>query len=263
MQLQGSAGWLISQRRTSDHEHDLNFYSEAIKKKPAYASYPRNYATISAPWESWMTSHVKLISSTLAAMFCLMPLSAQAQFDEQYQEEPSEQYEEEPSAAKSWYAAVKGGFLMDGEAHVSGDFEGDVDTNSGTMLLLSADSIMAPKLSVGAFLLYAQSGIEGEDASIMTLGGTLKARFAFGTFQLRPGLALGYQTINPDSSAAAADSTGLDVGFGCEASFPINPKLNFVGEVGFITQPAGGNDDVEFTFGPIWYVVGGVEFGGT
>ena len=36
----------------------------------------------------------------------------------------------------------------------------------------------------------------------------------------------------------------------------------FVGEVGFISQPAGGADDYDLTFGPIFYIAGGASFGG-
>jgi hypothetical protein len=41
-----------------------------------------------------------------------------------------------------------------------------------------------------------------------------------------------------------------------------NSKNALVGELGFITQPSGGNEDSDVTFGPIFYLAFGYQFGG-
>ncbi len=66
------------------------------------------------------------------------------------------------------------------------------------------------------------------------------------------------------SSDAYDDNvTGLDVGGIFEIAKPLKGGKNaLVGELGFITQPSGGNEDADVTWGPIFYLAFGYEFGG-
>lgn len=64
-----------------------------------------------------------------------------------------------------------------------------------------------------------------------------------------------------DSFVGTDDTKGLGIGGLVEVAFPMTPQADFLSEIGFITQPAGGNDDFDLTFGPIFYIVGGAAFG--
>ena len=58
------------------------------------------------------------------------------------------------------------------------------------------------------------------------------------------------------------DVEGLNVGFTGEFVFPLENKKAVVTEIGFTTQPAGGNADADVTWAPIFYLTVGNEFGG-
>ncbi len=159
---------------------------------------------------------------------------------------------------KSWTASVKGGLLFPGEVYFA-EYDAYADTNSGPLLIGQVDALLGPKFSAGAVLLLAFTGIDQGSARITTIGPTLKARFAFDRFELRPGLVLGYQMITPEEGDG---SQGFDAGLLVEGVFSPGGTLHGAVELGFITQPAGGNDATDLTFGPIVYVAGGIEFGG-
>jgi len=166
---------------------------------------------------------------------------------------------------QKWNFTFKGGLLMPGAVTI--DPPGwDFDTGIGWLANAYFDAMVAPKLSFGGFVLLSGPSVTvlGDDygVTVTTLGATVKGRFTLGNgMQLRPGLAIGYQMISTD--AVDEGTKGLDVGGIFEIVKPLaNSKNALVGEIGFITQPSGGNEDVDVTFGPIFYLLFGYEFGG-
>ena len=165
---------------------------------------------------------------------------------------------------QQWNFTFKGGPLLPGTVNI--DPPGaDVDTDMGWLLNAYIDALVAPKLSFGGFLLLAGTSASGggtdSGATVATLGMTMKGRFILQNgMQLRPGLAIGYQMISGDAFDGVK---GLDVGGIFEVVKPLaNKNTALVGELGFITQPSGGNNDADVTFGPIFYFAFGYEFGG-
>jgi hypothetical protein len=77
--------------------------------------------------------------------------------------------------------------------------------------------------------------------------------------QIRAGIILAYQMTSGD---AFDDVEGLNVGFTGEFVFPMKDKKAVVAELGFTSQPAGGNEDADVTWAPILYLTIGYEFGG-
>ena len=171
-----------------------------------------------------------------------------------------------PGPPKRWWVGAKAGFLMGGSATQESDFgESDFDTKSGLFLTGGVDVAMGPKLSIGGYAFYASTGVDvdgGPDASITTLGANIKGRFVAGKAEIRPGAAVGYQMMSGDAFEGIDDSKGLGVGGLVEVAFPMTPQADFLGEIGFISQPTGGAEDYDLTFGPIFYIVGGASFGG-
>ncbi|MCK4559513.1 MAG: hypothetical protein KAV45_06985 [Calditrichia bacterium] len=162
---------------------------------------------------------------------------------------------------QSWNLNFKGGIMLPGTITVDGY---DGDTELGWIVNTAFDGMVAEKLSMGGYFFYsgiseAETG-ESLSANIMSIGGTIKGRFQLrsGT-QLRPGLILAYQITTGD---AFDDVKGLNVGFTFEAAFPLKDFKAIVAELGFTTQPSGGNADADVTWAPIFYLTVGYEFGG-
>ncbi len=172
---------------------------------------------------------------------------------------------EEPE--QSWDLALKAGVLLPGSVYVE-VADQSFDTSTGPLLVASLDAMVARRLSLGAFLQHARPTVTilGDDygAAITTFGGTIKGRFGqLDGIQFRPGLAIGYQIIaSTGSSTTLEDVKGVDLGGLLEVSIPTGGAIRIPLELGFISQPAGGNSDTNVTFSPIFYLAGGVEFGG-
>jgi len=163
---------------------------------------------------------------------------------------------------QSWNWNFKGGILLPGTVTVEG--LGDGDTNMGWIVNTAFDALLAEKFSMGGYFSYAgtSEAESGEDlsANIMSIGGTLKARFQLqGGTQLRPGVILAYQLTTGD---AFDDVNGLNVGFTFEAAFPLKDRNAVVAEIGFTSQPSGGNEYADVTWAPIFYLTVGYEIGG-
>jgi hypothetical protein len=164
-------------------------------------------------------------------------------------------------APRSWNIGAKAGLLLPGSVYVDAySFEGDVDTDAGAAVTVNVDAMVAPRLSVGLFGFFATSEDElGADLAIATLGGTIKARFAASErVEVRPGLALGYQRIERDP----ASTTGFDIGAFVEIAVPrAGSRTEWLFEGGFITQPTGGDEYIDLSFGPILYITAGIGYG--
>ena len=162
---------------------------------------------------------------------------------------------------QAWNWNFKGGIMLPGTVSIEGF---DADTELGWIANTAFDAMVAEKLSMGVYFFYsgiteAETG-ESLSANLMSIGGTLKGRFTLrGGTQLRPGVIFAYQTTTGD---AFDDISGLNVGFTFEAAFPLKDFNAIVAELGFTTQPAGGNEDADVTWGPIFYLTVGYEFGG-
>lgn len=162
---------------------------------------------------------------------------------------------------QSWNWNFKGGIMLPGTVTIEGF---DADTELGWIANTAFDAMVAEKLSMGGYFFYsgiteAETG-ESLGANVLSIGGTLKGRFALrGGTQLRPGVIFAYQSTTGD---AFDDISGLNVGFTFEAAFPLKDFNAIVAELGFTTQPSGGNEDADVTWGPIFYLTVGYEFGG-
>ncbi len=162
---------------------------------------------------------------------------------------------------QQWSGSIKGGVLFPGTVTI--DPPGwDVDTETGWIINAKADALMSPKFSLGALIGFAGTSAEdsNDGTSIFNIGATMKAWFQMQNgWYLRPGILLSYQSITGDFD----DVTGFNAGAFVEIASPLKNKYSaIVGELGFISQPAGGNSDADVTFAPIFYIQIGYEFGG-
>jgi len=144
------------------------------------------------------------------------------------------------------------------------DIEGeDVDKNMSFLVRLFIDSYIVQQFAVGAYFNYSNPEFEWgpyeEEAEMYELGVALKYRLLLGnSLPLKIGLNVGYR--NMDADAPIDDIQGLGINMSAELQFSATSGITPFIEGGFLTQPAGGNDDADVTWAPIFYVAGGIVF---
>jgi hypothetical protein len=148
------------------------------------------------------------------------------------------------------------GYLNGGDVAVEDD---EVETDGGPLVSLAVDSIVSPRMSLGLFAIATSLDAGDSTARITTLGGTIKARFGAPTgTQVRVGVALGYQRITIEDADIEAIQ-GFDIAPIVEVAFPTSKSMRVVLQASALSQPAGGNSDVEVTFAPMGYLAALVE----
>jgi hypothetical protein len=161
--------------------------------------------------------------------------------------------------------ARSGDFGITGAVWLSGDFTGDangITKTTGVLARVFYDAYVVDKFCLGVYVNLAPLGFEGTDetATAYEFGGALKGRFPLGdgSAAMKIGVGIGYRNIS--SKFAAADKIKA-MGLNATVEIQFNAKgiVPFV-EVGFLSQPTGGNVDYSVTFPPIIYFGGGVAF---
>lgn len=147
----------------------------------------------------------------------------------------------------------------------------DLDKSAGLLVRVFGDAYLMPKFAVGAYFNYSTATLEKNsievDATFWELGIALKPRFVLSpTVALKPGLNVGYRNSNRDRVAGFDDpdddlsADGLGLNLSVELQILLEGGYIFFVEGGFLSQPAGGTDDVDVTWAPIMYLAGGVAF---
>jgi len=107
---------------------------------------------------------------------------------------------------------------------------------------------------VGMFANIGSPWYDGfEETFMIEFGPALKWKFNINKIVLIPSLYIGYRSYEGD----AGDGLGLNLSV--KAQFPQEKFIPFI-DIGFLTQPAGGNDATDITFSPVFILGGGVSF---
>jgi hypothetical protein len=143
------------------------------------------------------------------------------------------------------------------------DYGVKTDKNPGFLLKVFYDAYIVEKFSIGAYASFAPVSVEfySTSATSYEFGGSLKGRFPLsdGSMVFKPGINFGYRAISSDYYRIdESDAFALNGSF--ELQFDTKGKFVPFIEVGFMTQPVGGNDYTSITFPPIFYLGGGVAF---
>ena len=148
-----------------------------------------------------------------------------------------------------------GNFWLSGTINVEGY---DADKDAGLLFRGFVDSIVVDKICVGGFLNIAPSvTVEGESGRMYEIGGAFKYRTMIKDMPFKIGIGLGYRKMESDLTD---DIDGLGVNASAELQFNINKNFKPFAELGFLSQPSGGNSDYEVTWAPIIYLGGGLVF---
>lgn len=142
------------------------------------------------------------------------------------------------------------------------DIDGfDFDKDAGFLLRAFADMYVAPKFAVGAYFNYTSSEVEGLDATSVEFGMALKPRFFLSPdISVKPGLNIGYRNSSIDIPASD-NVDGLAVNLSVELQYHLGTGLIPFLDIGFLSQPTGGNSDSDVTWAPIFYINFGAAFG--
>ena len=165
-------------------------------------------------------------------------------------------------SARSMDVGIGAGYNFPGTINVSGF---DVDKEGNFLLHIFADFYLVEKFSWGVYGNFGPGvkfEISDETATMYEFGMALKPRFILsdGAIALRPGLEVGYRIIDVDSDVEGIDVDGLALNGSVELQFRTSGHFVPFVQLGFITHPVGGNDFDDVSWGPIFYVMGGVAF---
>lgn len=162
---------------------------------------------------------------------------------------------------ESYSITIEAGLLLTGPGKINvGRYE--MDPEISPLVKMDVDGMLVPKLSMGVSTIFGLLNVDGYDESstYMSIGGTIKPIFNAGSeMQIKPGLFVGYNYISNDNMND--NSNGLNIGFMLQFVKKLSSGKGFIGEFGFISQPVGGDGNVEISFPPIFNVMIGFEFG--
>jgi hypothetical protein len=165
-----------------------------------------------------------------------------------------------------------------GDITIAPDREFTAEADGGFLSKITVDFFPHENFGFGVFLnngtvsnLDTDAAFGTTDGHFTTFGVEAKGRLAVELdhatdLLITPGLGLGVRGLFFDQGSIAGptieDSVGLAVNFGVDARLRFNDRYDVFIEPGFLTQPAGGNDTADVTFGPIGYLLvgGGVVF---
>lgn len=168
------------------------------------------------------------------------------------------------SAEKTSRYGLSGGFLLPGSFYIGDPVDDYFDTEMSLMLRGLADWKVADKITAGFYGQFVNVSYDetyGADVpdQLIEAGGALRfvVQAAPALF-IRPGIELGYRTVTGGDDLDDISGMALNASVEIELRRPngITPYLN----TGFITQPTGGNEDVDVTWGPILHLTGGIVF---
>ncbi len=141
----------------------------------------------------------------------------------------------------------------------------DVDHDSGFIMKLEGDLFPIKYFGFGAYLGFTASSLDvprDDGMDLFEFGVAAKGRIPVLTdpveFFITPGLYFGYRRTMFEADIDDAD--GLALNFGVDFRARFEKHFDVFIEPGFLTQPVGGNDDVDVTFGPIGYILFGVGY---
>jgi hypothetical protein len=136
-------------------------------------------------------------------------------------------------------------------------FDSDVNWSLGGFV----DYRLGEKFLGGVYLdIDGASGEGSEDSDVLfDVGLALKGQIASPTSSIawRPGIAFG---AGYGVDVAGETSTNLTLRFLLEAVIPTSGRISWIIQGAIWASPAGGNSEVDFTFGPGFILRGGVIF---
>ncbi len=159
--------------------------------------------------------------------------------------------------------AVSGGVWLEGKVKAEGTIDKNLIKETDFLLRTFIDFYITRKVAAGVYSHYSpvsfSSGNINSEGSLTEIGGAFKLRFpALPGLAVKPGLNIGYRKINSDNPELRGEALGISLGV--EIQYKLQSKHILFIEPGFMFQPSGGNNNLEYTHGPIGYLNAGICF---
>jgi hypothetical protein len=138
----------------------------------------------------------------------------------------------------------------------------DYDTKTGFRFGAYADFFLANKISMGLLVDRVSFDIKDSDVGVAftALQGTVVGHFGQqNEGHFRAGLGIGLELGTSD--AATDDSTGLGLRIFAGYVVPMGDGSSFFIQGSVQGSPSGGTKDVDVTYGPLYSISAGLEFG--
>lgn len=170
---------------------------------------------------------------------------------------------------KEYDIGIGTGVWLSGNAYVS-LLDEDIEKEDTFFLRSFIDYYLIPELAIGGYINYSDVEFKesksisfvGSDkvyeipesgVSMIEFGATIKPRFILSPrMAVKPGFNVGQRRFISDSDFM--ESKGLGLNGSCEIQYLFSERMTFFGEIGFLMQPWGGNEDTDITFSPIFYL---------
>lgn len=148
--------------------------------------------------------------------------------------------------------SISAGYMFEGEVYV---WYPNVYGSVGETFHLRTDYVgyFGDYFGMGGFVSYSNPYYYGQEVSATEFGVVLKGRFKAGeNMVVKFPLCIGYRSYGNNAGQ------GLGIDFSGQLQFPGEKVRPFV-ELGFLTQPEGGNDFSDVTYGPVFLVSVGIS----
>ncbi|MEM9361052.1 MAG: hypothetical protein AAGA43_00380 [Bacteroidota bacterium] len=155
------------------------------------------------------------------------------------------------------------GLLSGGDVYIA-ELDQNFDLESGVSIYGFYDFFITNSFAIGLNGSVAFPFLEllDENVNFYELALALKPRFSLSEkVSYKPGFNLGYRIITSDE-LSEDDGTiqGLGLNLTNELQFHVSDSFTPFLDVGFIAQPAGGNDEFNVTFSPLIVLRAGLVF---
>ncbi len=155
------------------------------------------------------------------------------------------------------------GILSGGDVYIA-ELDENFDLESGVSILGFYDFFITPGFAVGVNgnIAFPYLSLIDENVTFYELALALKPKFSLSDkVSYKPGFNLGYRVVTSDElSDTGGAIQGLGLNLTNELQFHISESFTPFLDVGFISQPAGGNDDFNATFSPLIVIRAGLAF---
>lgn len=171
---------------------------------------------------------------------------------------------QEPERRIEFGAAL--GYLFEGEAYLA-EIDRDVAVGATPLLHLNAGVPVRENVVAGGYanLAVPEIGPWTDGGTLLEIGVEVTPSFEAGASgaSIAVPLNLGFRNYSTSDEFVFRGVTGDWTGLGTNAAVEYRlPRETYVlrGQLGFLAQPLGGNDESDVTFAPIYYLAVGIGY---
>ena len=158
--------------------------------------------------------------------------------------------------------SVSLGYMFEGELYAA---EIDQYFSVGETVLIRGEfnHFLIDRFGIGAYytLGFPFYSYFYEEVTMHEVGVVFKGRLnANDKFQIKPGLYAGYRAYSGEEFLGVGPGTGFGLNVTAAFQYQLNEKIKPFIDLGIMTQPAGGNDESDITYGPTFQMSFGITF---